>query len=44
MMKEENKTTTNFIPIHPVDVIRTDGDITSIIFLGNTAHTSIVMG
>lgn len=44
MMKEENKTTTNFIPIHPVDVIRTDGDITSIIFLSNAAHTSIVMG
>ena len=44
MIKEENKTTTNFMPIHPVDVIRTDGDITSIIFLSNTTHTSIVMG
>lgn len=44
MMKEGNKTTTNFMSIHPVDVIRVDGEVVSIIFLGNTTHTSIVMG
>ena len=44
MTKEGNKTTTNFMSIHPVDVIRVDGEVMSIIFLGNTTHTSIVMG
>ena len=43
-MEEENKINTNFIYIHPVDVIRMDGDIASIIFSGNSTHTSVVMG